>query len=124
MKAKTKPARTALMKATPETPLQWKPDRAWHAEQRKYLTLFEQLRNVHAPELIAESKDEDTRIFFARDSTGKEWFFMDEPKFQHPGEWCLKVIPRKSAFGIICLWSIPSCLRDYMLTVLKKGGAW
>ena len=125
MKTKTKRvARSAVVVATPAAPLQWKPDRAWHAEQRKHYALFNNLTRMQAPIEIAVSNIDDGRIFFARGSDGKDLFFLEEAKYQHPGERRLGIISRRTAFAITCLWAMPSCLHDYMLTVLKKGGAW
>ena len=79
---------------------------------------------MQAPRVIAVDAQQDQKLIFARDSSGKELFFLEQPKYQHPGERCLKAVPRRTALVLCCLFHIPSCLAHDLVFVLKKGGVW
>ena len=103
---------------------QWKPDRKWHTEQRRAYELMKRLANMERPRMIAKDAQYDQSLWFARDSAGKELFFLEQPKFQYPGERMLKSVSRKDAFNLLVAFNMPPCLYDYMIAVLKKGGVW
>jgi hypothetical protein len=102
----------------------WKPDRKWHTEQRRAYALLQQLAKMERPRVIVKDEEVGQSLWFARDSAGKELFFLEQPKFQYPGERMLSIASRKEAFNLIVIWNMPACLHDHMVAVLKKGGVW
>ncbi len=117
-------ARSAVVKPPELAPARWEPARAWLSEQRKIRSTLANLMRMQIPVVVGTSPLDDTKMFFARGCDGKELFILDEPKFHHPGERALRILSRKDALALSCLWAVPSCLREHLVEVLKKARAW